>query len=440
MATHSLSSLPFALFTSHSLPSKRRLSLPLTSLYGNRLLLKPSTRFVVKHHSLVTTATVSLSLPTAKPDRASSEKSAKWSSRSIKSFAMAELEARKLKYPNTGTEALLMGILVEGTSQAAKFLRANGITLFKVREETVNLLGKSDMYFFSPEHPPLTEQAQRALDWAVDEKLKSGESGEITTAYLLLGIWSEKESAGHKILATLGFNDEKAKEVEKFLNEDIALNYKLKLPLKLLMALISSGAYVCKLNAPASVTEDHANKGELNNSDPIERFNPWMQATSRRAHKDLEAIQESLVQPDGVAASSEADKNLRTYYEEENANMTSTTNADAVVLELRSVLGKVVVALSEKVIPTQISLDPTAHVAVRVLESGTKKVQLSGQGRRSFVGITLGDWIGDLESDLTRTGKYIAATPTVNHDVQRESSGSSIQWRENMDFTKDMKK
>nr|KJB34427.1 hypothetical protein B456_006G065200 [Gossypium raimondii]KJB34428.1 hypothetical protein B456_006G065200 [Gossypium raimondii]KJB34429.1 hypothetical protein B456_006G065200 [Gossypium raimondii] len=139
---------------------------------------------------------------------------------------MAELEARKLKYPNTGTEALLMGILVEGTSHAAKFLRANGITLFKVREETVNLLGKSDMYFFSPEHPPLTEQAQKVLDWAVDEKLKSGESGEITTTYLLLGIWSEKESAGHKILATFGFNDEKAKELAKFLNNDIVLNYK----------------------------------------------------------------------------------------------------------------------------------------------------------------------------------------------------------------------
>lgn len=61
-----------------------------------------------------------------------------------------------------------------GTSTTAKFLRANGITLFKVQEETINLLGKSDMYFFSPEHPPLTEQAQRALDWAVDEKIKSG--------------------------------------------------------------------------------------------------------------------------------------------------------------------------------------------------------------------------------------------------------------------------
>ncbi|XLS65938.1 hypothetical protein HN51_025912, partial [Arachis hypogaea] len=40
-------------------------------------------------------------------------------------------------------------------------------------EETVELLGKYDLYFFSYEHPPLTELAQKALDWAVDEKLKS---------------------------------------------------------------------------------------------------------------------------------------------------------------------------------------------------------------------------------------------------------------------------
>lgn len=38
----------------------------------------------------------------------------RWSSRAIKSFAMGELEARKLKYPTTGTEAILMGILIEG--------------------------------------------------------------------------------------------------------------------------------------------------------------------------------------------------------------------------------------------------------------------------------------------------------------------------------------
>ena len=38
----------------------------------------------------------------------------RWSSRAIKSFSMAELEARKLKYPQTGTEAFLMGMLTEG--------------------------------------------------------------------------------------------------------------------------------------------------------------------------------------------------------------------------------------------------------------------------------------------------------------------------------------
>ncbi|KAF5954426.1 hypothetical protein HYC85_007282 [Camellia sinensis] len=282
----------------------------------------------------------------SKPERVSStEIVPKWSSKAIKSFAMGELEARKLKYPTTGTEALLMGILIEGTNVAAKFLLANGISIFKVREETIKLLGKGDMYYFSPEHPPLTESAQRALDWAVDEKLKSGgsladklknsghrslpesevrrhtesilkglqcihengfvhcdlklqnvllcqndvakiadfglakksgekivgfelrgtpmymppetvvvgqqqaaadvwalgclvaemvagtppwrcsaegnvcESGEITPTHLLLGVWSEKESAGHKIMAALGFNEEKAKELETLISK-----------------------------------------------------------------------------------------------------------------------------------------------------------------------------------------------------------------------------
>ena len=105
-------------------------------------------------------------------------------------------------------------------------MRANGISLFKVREETVELLGKSDLYFFSPEHPPLTEPAQKALDWAVDEKLKSGDGGEITVTHLLLGVWAQEGSAGRQILSTLGFNDEKAKELAKEINEDVDLSFK----------------------------------------------------------------------------------------------------------------------------------------------------------------------------------------------------------------------
>ncbi|WJX71611.1 ATP-dependent Clp protease ATP-binding subunit clpt1, chloroplastic, variant 2 [Trifolium repens] len=141
----------------------------------------------------------------------------KWSARAIRSYAMAELEVRKIKYPKVGTESLLMGILIEGTSRAAKFLRANGITFLKVQEQTFELLGKSDYFFSSPVPPPLTEPLQKALDWAVNEKLKSdlGEEGETNVTHLLLGIWSQEESAGRKVLAALGFNDEKAEEIAK---------------------------------------------------------------------------------------------------------------------------------------------------------------------------------------------------------------------------------
>ncbi|XP_028756454.1 ATP-dependent Clp protease ATP-binding subunit CLPT1, chloroplastic [Neltuma alba] len=201
----------------------------LSSLFGTRIAIQtssPCRSFPHGKYCRAASATVSLSLPSTKPPAATPENFPKWSARAIKSFVMAELEARKLKYPNTGTEALLMGILVEGTSKAAKFLRANGITLLKVREEALELLGKSDMYFFSPEHPPLTEPAQKSVDWAVEEKLKSGEGGEITVSHLLLGIWSQKESAGHQILAALGFNDEKAKEVATLLNGDVDLSFK----------------------------------------------------------------------------------------------------------------------------------------------------------------------------------------------------------------------
>ncbi|XP_055827058.1 ATP-dependent Clp protease ATP-binding subunit CLPT1, chloroplastic-like [Solanum dulcamara] len=237
MATHSFSLLSIQSLTSNStnrlsdntntfLTHKYCKALA-TTFTGGKLLIRPQNLndYTLKRRRS-TVATVAFSLPTTKSERAASEKQPKWSARAIQAFVMAELEARKLKYPNTGTEALLMGILVEGTSLAAKFLRANGVTFLKVSDETVKLLGRSDLYFFSPEHPPLTKPAQKALDWAVNEKLKSGEDGEVTVAHMALGIWSVKESAGHRIMATLGFDDEKAKELAKFMDKDIELSYK----------------------------------------------------------------------------------------------------------------------------------------------------------------------------------------------------------------------
>lgn len=229
-SSYTLSFTPLTVVVSRrsASPSPSSSLIPPPSLLGKKLLVtQPSRRrFFSKKHRCLTSASTVFSVPTAQPENGSSDKIPKWSARAIKSLAMGELEARKLKYPTTGSEAILMGILVEGTSTAAKFLRANGITLFKVRDEIIKLLGKSDMYFFSPEHPPLTEPARKAVDWAIDEKKKSGVDGELTTAYLLLGVWSQKDSAGRQILEALGFNENKAKQVAEAMNEDVDLSFK----------------------------------------------------------------------------------------------------------------------------------------------------------------------------------------------------------------------
>jgi hypothetical protein len=48
--------------------------------------------------------------------------------------------------------------------------------------------------------------------------LTSGEDGEVTANHLFLAIWSDKESAGHKVLASLGFDDQKASLLAKVMS------------------------------------------------------------------------------------------------------------------------------------------------------------------------------------------------------------------------------
>ncbi|KAG0461781.1 hypothetical protein HPP92_020257 [Vanilla planifolia] len=210
---------------SFELVDRRRVTLS-SSFLGEHISLHFCPLGLSRRRRFFLSAMVFSMFSTVDPDRFANEKTPNWSARAIKSFAMAEVEAKKLKYPNTGTECLLMGILVEGTSQAAKFLRQNGLTLIKVREYTVELLGKNDMHYSSPMHPPLTEPAQRALDCAIDEKNKSGEEGEVTTTHMLLGIWAQKDSAGHRILAYFGFNDDMAGELAKSASDDAVFSYR----------------------------------------------------------------------------------------------------------------------------------------------------------------------------------------------------------------------
>lgn len=56
-------------------------------------------------------------------------------------FELAELEAKRLHHTYLGTEHLLLGILREGQSTAARILKARGLTLATARHGVVFFMG-----------------------------------------------------------------------------------------------------------------------------------------------------------------------------------------------------------------------------------------------------------------------------------------------------------
>ncbi|GAU20706.1 hypothetical protein TSUD_231200 [Trifolium subterraneum] len=224
---HCCSSLVSRSDSSLCLVQNLKLTNPTNSWLGTKIRVQPCSvkPAISVFHRRPLAATVSCSLPISNPEPVSpGQEIPKWSASAIKAIAMASVEARKLKRLTTGTETLILGVLLEGTNVANKFLRANGITIFKVKDEMDKVLGKADMFAITGERPRTTDDAQRALDWAVNKKLKSGESGEVTTEHIILGIWSEVDSAGHKILSNLGINEEKVKELEALISKSVVID------------------------------------------------------------------------------------------------------------------------------------------------------------------------------------------------------------------------
>ncbi|GLJ56608.1 hypothetical protein SUGI_1238970 [Cryptomeria japonica] len=140
-----------------------------------------------------------MNLPTANSEWAANGKIPKWSESSIRSFCLGESVARKVRYPSLGTKAFLIGILMEGTSLTVKFLRANGFTLSKVREEMISLIGLPSIWDTKVEAEiPVSEDAQKALDLAIEEKIKLGQSDEVTISHMLQVRWAQKAARVNK--------------------------------------------------------------------------------------------------------------------------------------------------------------------------------------------------------------------------------------------------
>jgi ATP-dependent Clp protease ATP-binding subunit ClpA len=143
-------------------------------------------------------------------------------------------EARKLGHSHVGTEHLLLGIVRQGESTAAKVLASLGVELEKVRHQVIVELGQHGPAAAERGSPPPTapsgsafggfggpferfnDRAKRVLAFAQDEAIRL-KHNYIGTEHLLLGLVREGESVAANVLNSLGVELSKVRTAAEFI-------------------------------------------------------------------------------------------------------------------------------------------------------------------------------------------------------------------------------
>ena len=121
----------------------------------------------------------------------------------IKVLKLAQYEARHLKHNYVGTEHLLLGLLHEGNSIAAKALSSLGIDLYSLRQRVHDIAPSQDYDDYYIHEIGYTPDAKETLELAVKEaQILSHDY--IGAEHILLGIISNKENIASQILISLG--------------------------------------------------------------------------------------------------------------------------------------------------------------------------------------------------------------------------------------------
>jgi ATP-dependent Clp protease ATP-binding subunit ClpA len=125
----------------------------------------------------------------------------RFTDRARRVVVLAQEEARILSHNYIGTEHVLLGLLHEGESVAAKALDGLGIQLEPVRQQVEEIVGRGKQ---APSgHIPFTARAKRVLELALREALQLGHN-YIGPEHILLGLVREGEGIAAQVLVRLG--------------------------------------------------------------------------------------------------------------------------------------------------------------------------------------------------------------------------------------------
>ena len=133
----------------------------------------------------------------------------KFSERARKVLSLAQEEAQRFNHNYIGTEHILLGLVRESDSVAARLLSDLKIELNKVRSAVEFIIGKGEQPV-SGENIGLTPRSKKVIELAVDEARRMGHH-YIGTEHLLIGLLREGEGIAAGVLESLGVTVEKAR-------------------------------------------------------------------------------------------------------------------------------------------------------------------------------------------------------------------------------------
>src|SRR5262247_1129945 len=133
----------------------------------------------------------------------------RFTERARRVVVFAQEEARDLNHDYIGTEHLLLGLMRDTDSVAARALRGLDIGQDAAREQVIEIIGRGQR---SPSgHIPFTPRAKKVLELSLREALQLNHN-YIGTEHILLGLIREGEGVAAQVLVKLGADLNRARQ------------------------------------------------------------------------------------------------------------------------------------------------------------------------------------------------------------------------------------
>lgn len=140
----------------------------------------------------------------------------RFSDRTRKVLALANMEAQRFQHQYIGTEHILLALVKEGRGVGANVLKQLNADLRQVRLEVEKLL-EAGPDEDATARLPQTHRAKKVIEYAIEEARMLGHK-YVGTEHLLLGLVRERDGVAGQVLMNLGLDLESIREeVKSFL-------------------------------------------------------------------------------------------------------------------------------------------------------------------------------------------------------------------------------